>query len=498
MPDWIPGDPLPGPDDPPGFQRLALAADDFELFLGGAKGPGKTDIVILKHLAWVHVPHGLAMLFRETFAEAQELIDRLLRLTDKFPAAMQPAYVGSPRPRFYWPSGHITEIGQCRHLADARKTQGRQPWYVGYDELGNQPDERVADVLIQEIRTPVPELAAHRQFVGSGNPGKPGHGWTKARYVSPSQRGARRIPVDVRLPNGETHRYYRRFIPGFVWSNPVYRRDQQYLAQLMAQTEQVQRQMVFGDYDAATGLAFDELSESVHLIQPFPVPASWERFYGHDWGFAHPMVAVECVLTPDREVIVTDALWLHRVKDRAQARQLVEQWAAIREARVYSGGDAFSGTEAKRDDTTESTAARYAECGVHLMRANDSPRARRRALRELFSWRGGPGQADHRPRCYFFNRPRVVAGFRQLQGLVEDERDPERVQKVDADPITGKGGDDFYDALGKAICTHLPETAEERDPWAAGVPSQDALEWLRRVRGVSGAHEPQRVIELLD
>ncbi len=490
IPDRLPGDPPPAPDAPPGFQERALAADETEVFLGGSKGPGKTDLIILKHFEFVHIADGLAVLFREHMNEAQELIDRMDRMTRHFPVSQKPYYVGSPRPRYYWPSGHITEVGSLETLKDVQKIQGRQPWYIGVDELGNIEDPKIVDALMAELRTPIPELP--RWFRGSGNPGKPGHAWTKRRYVTPSRNGRRLIRVTQKLPDGSTYSYHRRFIRGYVWDNPVYRQDKQYLAQLMALTPQEREQLLYGNYDAAGGLAFDELDANVHVVPPFKIPASWPRFAGHDWGFAHPCWIVLCAESPDGIIYVYNALRVHRYKDRAQARHFVAECPELRDMPIYSGGDAFAGTEAKRDDYTESTASRYEEFGLQLLPANDSKRARRKVMREYLSWRAqGPQLKDGTPMLYFFDRPLIQEGFRQLEGLNEDKRDPEIVAKTDADRLTGEGGDDFYDALGKALCSHLPEvdasdTAEEDYT----VSSHDAVEWLRRARQVSGAHEP--------
>mgnify|MGYP000998729015 CR=1 FL=1 len=484
IPDRVPGDPPRDPALGPGFQETALNADEFEVFLGGAKGPGKTDIIVLKHFEYVHIEHGLAVLLRASAAEAQLLIDRMFKLTDGFPASMRPAYTGSPRPTFTWPSRHKTEIGYIERLRDVRRYHGREPWYFGYDELGDQPDERVADALIREIRSTDERLP--RWFRGSGNPGKPGHGWTKKRYVTPTKYGRRLVRVRTKLPDGSDYSYFRRFIRGFVWDNPIYRHDRQYLAQLMAQTEREQRQQVFGDYDAAGGLAFDELDERVHMVRPFDIPDSWEMWAGHDWGFAHPCWFVVIARSPDGDLYVVHAKKMHRHKDRAQAQAIVADYPRAKDLIIYSGGDAFAGTEAKRDDYTESTADRYAEFGLTLVPANDSKKARRKMLREVLAWRGkGRNGADGEPTLRFFRRGDIVELFEQCQGLVEDEKDPELVAKSDADPSTGKGGDDGYDALGKAICSHIPDSEPE-----TGITTQDALAWLARSRQVVGTHSP--------
>jgi hypothetical protein len=62
-----------------------------------------------------------------------------------------------------------------------------QEWgYVGQDEVGNIPDERVVDLVQAEIRCPDPSVI--RMWRGSANPGKPGHTGSSGGSSTPAAR----------------------------------------------------------------------------------------------------------------------------------------------------------------------------------------------------------------------------------------------------------------------------------------------------------------------
>lgn len=445
-----------------GFQVRALAANADEVYLGGAKGPGKTDLIINRHLRFVHVPGGKALLLRETFRQAMELVDRLKRFAAKLSVAQRPAYVGSPSPRFYWPSGHITEIGQCRTLDDVDNYMGREPWYIGYDELGNQRDERIVDLLQAEIRSPIPQLP--RWFCGSGNPGKGGHGWTKRRYVIPTGKGKRIAFARIAVPNHPDLVVSRQFVPGLVWDNPVYSQDQRYLARLANLPKRVRQQLLYGDYDAAGGLAFEEMDANLHFVRPFEVPAHWPQFGGFDWGYAHPAYYVRFAMSEDGSLYVMRAVRMWRTKDHDMAERILRLDPVSAHIPIYAGRDAFNELKARRDDTTPSTASIFAEHGLTLARGNDAKVRKRQIGMEVTSWRErGPNGEDVVPRLRFVDTPEVRAVFQQWEDATEDEDDPEVLVKVDADRETGEGGDDALDACLVALASFIETPASTDD-----------------------------------
>ena len=59
-------------------QAAFLARGEYEALYGGAAGGGKSDALIAEALRQVHIPHYRAIIFRKTFPECRQLIDRSL------------------------------------------------------------------------------------------------------------------------------------------------------------------------------------------------------------------------------------------------------------------------------------------------------------------------------------------------------------------------------------------------------------------------------------
>jgi len=278
------------------MQQRALQATTDELFVGGAKGPGKSDVIVVKATWQVNKEAYKALILRETYPELQELMDRSHRLYPRLPTP--PAWSGELR-RWIWPNRTIVKFGYCSRREDVQAYQGGEWALIGFDELGNHKDPRTWIDLLGENRCPNPEVLT--QAVGSGNPGFAGHMWTKRRFVDTCGKNGERVHFEpVELPDGRILHLSRAFVPGRVWDNPVYANSAAYMGRLASLPEVLRRQRLFGDYDAGTGAALDELDESVHICRPFPIPAHWPMYGAFDWGYAHWWVLVVCAVTEGR------------------------------------------------------------------------------------------------------------------------------------------------------------------------------------------------------
>ena len=96
----------------------------------------------------------------------------------------------------------------------------------------------------------------------TANPGGIGHGWVKARFITPAPPGTRMVQlVDVKKPDGsvEKLRRTRIFIPSTIFDNPaLLKNDPGYLNNLASLPEAEKQALLYGSWDSFSGQVFTE------------------------------------------------------------------------------------------------------------------------------------------------------------------------------------------------------------------------------------------------
>lgn len=487
--------PIPREAAPPGarvlfapnaFQERALRASADEVLLGGAKGPGKTKALLMVPLRWAHREAMAIAFVRESFRELQRPLDEAHRFYSQLPTAQRPAWNGDLK-RFTWPSRGFVQFGYADTIKNITWTQGGNWTHILYDEVGNQPNERVIDTLLSEIRSP--DKAIHRQFIGSANPGFAGHAWLKRRFIVPCGKQGERIAWSrMTLPNGEELKISRQFVPGRVTDNPILFNDARYMARLMSLPERLRRCLMDGDWDAATGMALDEVNPSVHLVPPFEPPPHWPYIAAFDWGFSHWAVFMWGRVSDDGRIYICDTIRRRLLRDWDLVATFLELVPSDALRVVHAGHDCWgTGTVrgAKQRDGTRTTAEYFGEQGINLVQANIARVSGYRNLLHYLAWQETEFLPQRQPMLQFFDTPgNRWAVEEQLPAMVLDPDNPTDVLKVDADPEDGAGGDDAYDTL-RMLCASRPLRAdsiahlERRSAWDDDVLRRAAAEYGR-------------------
>ena len=133
------------------------------------------------------------------------------------------------------------------------------------------------------------------------NPGGIGHGWVKARFITPAPPGT---PITeeytVKLPDGTEQKLQRArvFIPSSIFDNPaLLANDPGYLASLASMPEAEKQALLYGSWDSFSGQVFTEWRNDpahyqdqrwTHVIAPFAIPKHWPIWRGYDFGFSKP------------------------------------------------------------------------------------------------------------------------------------------------------------------------------------------------------------------
>jgi hypothetical protein len=259
-----------------GMQENACRRWEFECFLGGAAGPGKTDVIVMEALRYIKFSKYRAVIFRRTYPELEEIIDRT--------KTWYPAYEGTYKEgvsRWFFPSGATVKLSHMQHEDDKYKHRGKEYQYIGFDEAtAFSPTQYL--YLFSRARSIDPRIPV-RIRAGS-NPGGPSHQFFKDRF----RIGTGGVEPGTTLYDEKTG-LSRVFIPGLLDDNPtLLQNDPGYLARLDMLPEIERMRLRFGVWDAFEGQVFSELNKDVHGCEDFEVPPEWERFRTFDWGYSAP------------------------------------------------------------------------------------------------------------------------------------------------------------------------------------------------------------------
>jgi hypothetical protein len=261
-------------------QAAYIACPVFEIFYGGARGSLKTEGTLgdwMSH-ADLYGEDAVGVMLRRSREQLAETFERAKRLL---------------KPLGFHPAGHTITSPQGARLrfaylerdADAENHQGDNNTRVYIEELGNFPNPAPVMKMMATLRS---TKGVPVGFRATGNPGGPGHGWVKARYISPAPAGWKVLEEPFVNPwTNETVMKQRIFIPGRITDHDLL--GPEYIANLqMSGSPEMVRAWLEGDWDVVAGAYFPEFSRGRHVLDPLSFPADWRRFTATDWGSARP------------------------------------------------------------------------------------------------------------------------------------------------------------------------------------------------------------------
>lgn len=260
-----------------GPQSALVTCPVFDVLYGGARGGGKTDGMLGDWAihAGDYGEYAIGLMVRRTRTELIETIERSREIYSLIGAKYH-----EQDKLWRMPGGGRLRFAYLERDADAESYQGHSYTRVYVEEMGNFPSQAPIRKLMATLRS------AHGVPVGfraSANPGGPGHGWIKHRYIDPAPLG-----WDI-LTDPETG-LERVYIPSRVTDNHVLMaQDPGYIARLKASgSQELVKAWLEGDWSVIAGAFFGEFSTEQHVVAPCELPADWARFRAADWGSAKP------------------------------------------------------------------------------------------------------------------------------------------------------------------------------------------------------------------
>jgi hypothetical protein len=442
----------------PGPQTDFLAANEREVFYGGARGGGKTYSLLIAPLRFVDKPTSRALLIRRSMPELRDVIFQTQQL---YPKAVPGAKFKTQENTWHFPGGARIEFGYCENLQDVLRYQGQSYSWIGVDELPQYDSPDVWYFLRSSLRSADPSIPLHMR--ATGNPGNRGSRWVKELFIEPCKPNTRfseKVEYELEGRTLSTE-ITRKFIPASVWDNPYLTQDSSYIAMLASLPEVKRKQFLYGDWDVVEDGAFSEFNRSTHVVEPFEVPNGWTRIRAADFGFSSPSAILWGAVDYDNNIWIYRELYISKVTADQLGRMIREVESG--DGKIY---DAVldSSCWARRGDRGPSIAEMLNAEGCRFRPSDRSPGSRISGKIEIHK-RLMVDEDTEEPRLRIFeNCPNLI---RQLSSLPLDKNNPEDVDT--------KAEDHAYDALRYMVSSRPTNirTAFENMPKTTWRPSDN-------------------------
>jgi hypothetical protein len=157
-------------------QKDALDSQADILLFGGSAGSLKTETMLMDAVQEYTNPNLRAIVFRSSFVEMTDLIDKTRRLY----APMGGVFVGSPKWTWSFPSGATIRFAYMKTDDDVWKYLGPRYSFIGFDESTLHTEKQVRNILGRLSATD-PGLRLRMRL--TSNPGNVGAAWHQALFL---------------------------------------------------------------------------------------------------------------------------------------------------------------------------------------------------------------------------------------------------------------------------------------------------------------------------
>jgi len=280
----------------PGPQTEAFLCPADELFAGGERGGGKTQLIVGREVsgAQEYGLHWNGIIFRKKYKDFKEIridFDRLI--AQGLPARR---VGGENQINFIkYDNGSTTTLAQAGTLKAVEDWQGSQFTHVSIDEAQQFPYlTGMMSLLKGCMRSP---FGIHPRMLLTGNPGGPGASQIKHMFIPLEFGGNEENPpegsvnmVDIEQDDGSVAIISRVFIQLPLVENKILLDgDPGYINRLKSIPDSVLRAAwLDGRWDVHVGQAFDFGPKNIMKNLVWPIPAYAPIYMTFDWGWGAP------------------------------------------------------------------------------------------------------------------------------------------------------------------------------------------------------------------
>jgi phage terminase large subunit len=265
------------------------------VLISGPAGTGKSRGCLEKlHFLASKYPKMRGLIVRKTRASLTE--SALVTFEEKV-VPVQHSILNGPgrahRQAYHYPNGSILALGGLDKASRIMSTD--------YDIIFVQEAIELAEHDWEALTTRLRNgIVPFQQIIGDTNPDTPTH-WLKRRCNS-----GKAVLLESRHEDNP-----------LLWNrdrNDWTEAGRVYMAKLEALTGPRKQRLRFGQWVQAEGIVYEGWDPAVHLIDRFPIPADWPRYWSVDFGYINPFVAQWWAQDPDgrlflyRQVYMTQRL----------------------------------------------------------------------------------------------------------------------------------------------------------------------------------------------
>lgn len=337
-------------------QQKFIDSEAFETLFGGAAGGGKSYGQLVDALLYaLKYKKSKQIIFRSTFADLEKSLIRVS--LEVYPLSI--ADYNSSKHTWKFQNGSIIDFGYIQYEKDVYQYQSAEYDVIRFDELTHFT-EFMYTYMISRCRgaNPYP-----KRIKSSTNPGGVGHVWVKERFID---IGEPNTIHTCKLETGEE--VTRIFIPSLVTDNKfMLDYDPDYIKRLDALPEKERKALKYGDWDIYDGMFFPEFKRRIHVIEPFQIPDTWNRYIAMDYGLDMFAVLFIAVDTKGKAYVYNEIHKSNLIV--SEARQTLK--SIMRQYKykfIYAPPDLWN----RNRDTGKSTAELFLEGGIHLTKASNN------------------------------------------------------------------------------------------------------------------------------
>lgn len=291
------------PYAPRGGASELLRARQTEVLLSGPAGTGKSRACLEKVFNCASkYPNTRALILRQTRASLTET--GLVTWETKVVPKGHPCLVGPQRQlrqNYTFPNGSEVIIGGLSDKEASQKIMSGE-----YDLIFIQEATELREGDWENLTTRLRnDKMPYQQIIADCNPGPPTH-WLKSRE-------AKKLTKIIESRHEDNPQ---------IWDakeNKPTKRGEAYLAVLDNLTGHRKLRLRWGKWAQAEGVVYPTWDAAVHIIDSFPVPRTWDRYWSIDFGFTHPFVWQDWAEDGDGR--------LYLVREIHQTKTLVEDHA---------------------------------------------------------------------------------------------------------------------------------------------------------------------------